>query len=113
MAESVYAWLHDPTMRDVVDRLVAASVRTDEPRAAASDGVFKGKKIVLTGTLPTLSRPQATELIENAGGKVTSSVSKATDLVVAGEEAGSKLDKAKELGVEVIDEAELKVRLGL
>ena len=70
-------------------------------------------KIVLTGTLPTLSRGQATELVENAGGKVTSSVSKATDLVVAGEEAGSKLEKAQQLGVLVIDEAELKRRLGL
>jgi DNA ligase (NAD+) len=99
-------------MRALVERLAAAGVRMDEPRAAAADGVFKGKKIVLTGTLPTLSRQQATELVENAGGKVTSSVSKATDYVVAGEEAGSKLDKAKELGVAVIDEPELLRLLG-
>jgi len=112
MAASVRAWLDDPTMRDLVARLRAAGVRMEEPRAASADGVFKGLKIVLTGTLPTLSRPEATELIENAGGKVTSSVSKATDLVVAGEEAGSKLEKAQALGIAVIDEAELLRRLG-
>lgn len=112
MAASVREWFDAPAMQDLVARLKAAGLRMDEPQAAASDGVFKGMKIVLTGTLPTLSRPQATELIENAGGKVTSSVSKATDLVVAGEEAGSKLDKAKALGVAVIDEAELLRRLG-
>jgi len=112
MAASVREWFDSPAMQDLVARLRAAGLRMDEPQAAASDGVFKGMKIVITGTLPTLSRPQATELIENAGGKVTSSVSKATDLVVAGEEAGSKLDKAKELGVAVIDEAELLRRLG-
>lgn len=111
MAASVREWFDDPAMQDLVARLKAAGLRMDEPQAANADGVFKGMKIVLTGTLPTLSRPQATELIENAGGKVTSSVSKATDLVVAGDEAGSKLDKAKELGVEVIDEAELLRRL--
>jgi DNA ligase (NAD+) len=112
MAEAVRAWCADPAMRDLVARLAAAGVRMDEPRAAAADGVFKGKKIVLTGTLPTLSRQQATELVENAGGKVTSSVSKATDYVVAGEEAGSKLDKARELGITVIDESELLRLLG-
>ncbi|MHB1298453.1 MAG: NAD-dependent DNA ligase LigA [Gemmatimonadaceae bacterium] len=112
VADAVRAWLDDPTVQDLVTRLAAAGVRMDEPRAAEANGVFKGMKIVLTGTLPTLSRPQATELIERHGGKVTSSVSKATDLVVAGEEAGSKLDKAQQLGVEVIDEAELLRRLG-
>ncbi len=112
MAEAVRAWFDDPIARDLLERLRAAGLRMDEPRAAASDGVFKGMKIVLTGTLPTLSRPQATERIESAGGKVTSSVSKATDIVVAGDEAGSKLEKAQQLGVTVIDEAELLRRLG-
>lgn len=111
MANSVREWFDSPAMQDLLARLKAAGLRMDEPQAATAGGVFTGKKIVLTGTLPTLSRPQATELIENAGGKVTSSVSKATDLVVAGEEAGSKLDKARELGIEVIDEAELLRRL--
>ena len=71
-----------------------------------------GKTYVLTGTLPTLSRGEATELIEAAGGRVAGSVSKKTDALVAGEEAGSKLEKAKELGVEVIDEGELLRRVG-
>lgn len=112
MAESVREWFDSPAMQDLLRRLQAAGLRMDEPRAAVADGVFKGMKIVLTGALPTLSRPEATELIENAGGKVTSSVSKATDLVVAGEDAGSKLEKAKELGVKVMDEAELLRLLG-
>ena len=112
IAASVRAWLDDAAMQDLVRRLAEAGVRMDEPRAAESDGVLKGLKIVLTGTLPTLSRPQATEMIENAGGKITSSVSKATDVLVAGEEAGSKLDKARELEIEVIDETELLRRLG-
>ena len=68
--------------------------------------------VVITGTLPGLSRGEATALVENAGGRVTSSVSKKTSFVVAGDEAGSKLDKATELGVEVIDEAELRRRVG-
>lgn len=112
MAESVREWFDSPAMQSLVARLAAAGLTMAEARAADVDGAFKGMKIVLTGTLPTLSRPQATELVENAGGKVTSSVSKATTLVVAGEEAGSKLDKARELGIEVIDEAELLRRLG-
>jgi DNA ligase (NAD+) len=71
------------------------------------DGVLTGKTLVLTGTLPNLTRDMAQSLIEEAGGKVASSVSKKTDYVVAGTEAGSKLEKAKELAVLVIDEAEL------
>jgi DNA ligase (NAD+) len=112
MAESVHAWLADPAARDLIDRLARRGVRMDEPRAAAASGALKGMKVVITGTLPTLSRPQATERVEAAGGKVTSSVSKATDFVVAGAEAGSKLEKARELGIEVIDEAELLRRIG-
>jgi DNA ligase (NAD+) len=112
MAESVREWFDSPAMQDLVGRLTAAGLRMDEPRSADTDGVFKGMKIVLTGTFPKHSRSEASEMIENAGGKVTSSVSKATDLVVAGEEAGSKLEKAKELGVKVIDEAELLRLLG-
>ena len=112
IGDSVHAWFADRNASALVARLAAAGVRMDEPRAVATDGVFKGLKIVLTGTLPTLSRGQATELIENAGGKATSSVSKATDLVVAGAEAGSKLEKAEQLGITVIDEAELLRRLG-
>ena len=76
------------------------------------DGPFAGKTVVITGTLPTLSRSDATALIERAGGHVSGSVSKKTSVLVAGEEAGTKLDKARQLGVEVIDEAELLRRLG-
>jgi DNA ligase (NAD+) len=71
-----------------------------------------GKTFVLTGTLPTLKRTEATKLVKGAGGKVSGSVSKKTDYVVAGDEAGSKLAKAQALGVEVIDEAALLVMLG-
>jgi len=73
---------------------------------ARPEGLFAGKTFVLTGTLPTLTREEATAKIEAAGGKVTGSVSKKTDFVLAGEEAGSKLAKAQELGVKILDEAE-------
>lgn len=111
MAEAVHDWGRDPSVVRVLTKLRAAGVRTDEPQATATGGAFAGMKIVLTGTLPTLARHEATARIEAAGGKVTSAVSKATDLLVAGEEAGSKLEKAQQLGIPVIDEAELLRRL--
>ena len=89
----------------------AHGLRFDEPRTAAAEGPFLGQTVVLTGTLPSLSRAEATRLIEGAGGTVTSSVSKKTTLVVAGDAAGSKLDRARALGIETIDEAELLRRL--
>jgi DNA ligase (NAD+) len=98
--------------RAVMKRLRAAGVNFTEPGAAAGDGPLTGLTVVLTGTLPTLSRTRATELIEGAGGRIASSVSKKTSFVVAGDEAGSKLDKARKLGVEILDEAELLRRLG-
>ncbi|MNC75099.1 DNA ligase [compost metagenome] len=84
------------------------------PEAAADkDGFFYGKTVVLTGTLPTLSRDEAAKLLEAAGAKVTGSVSKKTDVVIAGESAGSKLTKAQELGIRIIDnEDELRQLLG-
>ena len=98
--------------REVMERLRAAGVNFTEPRTANGDGPLNGLTVVLTGTLPTLSRTRAAELVEGAGGRIASSVSKKTSFVVAGEEAGSKLDKAKKLGVEILDEAELLRRLG-
>jgi DNA ligase (NAD+) len=98
-------------MRELVARLRAHGLRLDEPQKTAVSSALRGLTVVITGTLPTLSRTEAKELIQSAGGKVTDSVSKATSLLVAGAEAGSKLDKAKTLGVEIIDEAELLRRL--
>jgi len=82
-----------------------------QPARAATAGAFTGKIVVLTGTLSSMTRDEAKERIEAAGGKVTGSVSKKTDLVVAGAEAGSKLDRARELGVEVVDEARFRAIL--
>jgi DNA ligase (NAD+) len=112
IAEAVHAFFDEPKNRDLIGRLEAAGVNFVEPTAGAADGPLAGKTYVLTGTLPTLSRTDATQLIEAAGGRVAGSVSKKTDAVVAGEEAGGKLEKAKTLGVEVIDEAELLRRVG-
>jgi DNA ligase (NAD+) len=112
IAEAVVAFFAEPRNRKLIQRLRQAGLSFREPRAASADGKLTGKTYVLTGTLPTLSRSQAAEMIEGAGGRVAGSVSKKTDAVVAGEEAGGKLEKAKALGVEVIDEAELLRRLG-
>ena len=107
IANGVVAYFSDPAGRKLAEKLRGHGVNLIEPRAVAAGGPLSGKTVVITGTLPTLSRTRATTIIEAAGGRVTGSVSKATDFLVAGEEAGSKLDKAKSLGVEVIDEAEL------
>lgn len=112
IASSVASYFADPTSRALVERLRERGVRLDEPNAVQADGPLTSATVVLTGSLPTLSRGEATALVEQAGGRVTSSVSRKTTFVVAGEEAGSKLDKAVELGVEVIDEAELRRRVG-
>jgi DNA ligase (NAD+) len=107
-ADVIFAELDAPAMRRVIDGLRAAGVRLEAVRARRVEvEAVAGKTFVLTGTLPTLKRDQAADLIKNAGGKVGGSVSKKTHFVVAGEEAGSKLDKAKELGVTVLDEAGL------
>jgi DNA ligase (NAD+) len=112
IAESVSAFFKETRNRELLEALKAAGVNQVEPHAASADGALAGKTYVITGTLPTLSRSRATELIEAAGGRVAGSISKKTDALVAGEEAGSKLEKAKELGVEVIDETELLRRVG-
>jgi DNA ligase (NAD+) len=112
IAEAVTGFFTEPRNRRLVERLEQAGLTFTEPRAAGGSGRLEGQTFVITGTLPTLSRARATELIEEAGGRVAGSISKKTTALVAGEEAGSKLEKAKSLGVEVIDEAELLRRAG-
>ncbi|MBL0170757.1 MAG: NAD-dependent DNA ligase LigA [Gemmatimonadaceae bacterium] len=113
IAQSVADYVADDTSRALLERLRERGVNFTEPRAVTADGPLSGATVVITGTLPSLSRGEATAMVEQAGGRVTSSVSKKTTFVVAGEEAGSKLDKAVELGVEVIDELELRRRAGV
>ena len=112
IAEAVVRFFAEASNLELVRRLKQAGLEFSEPRAAQAGGTLKGKTYVLTGTLPTLSRGQAAELIESAGGRVAGSVSKKTDAVVAGTEAGGKLEKAQALGVEIIDESELLRRVG-
>jgi DNA ligase (NAD+) len=107
LAEMVAEELRDETIGDLIERLRAAGLKLEEEGPPPGEGPLAGKTFVLTGTLPSMSREQATEKILAAGGKVTSSVSKNTDYVVAGESAGSKLAKAERLGTEIIDEAGL------
>jgi len=107
-ADVVFAELDSEPLRAVFTGLAKAGVKLDSVRAARAEvAAIAGKTFVLTGTLPTLTRDAAGDRIRQAGGKVSGSVSKKTDYVVAGEDAGSKLDKAKELGVAVLDEAGL------
>ncbi|MCB0877098.1 MAG: NAD-dependent DNA ligase LigA, partial [Solirubrobacterales bacterium] len=114
LAESIVEQLADEnTLRLIADlRRHGLRFELDEAERRAGDGPLKDRTFVLTGTLPDLSREQATELIKAAGGKVTGSVSKKTDFVVAGDSPGSKLEKAEKLGVEVIDEAGLRALAG-
>jgi DNA ligase (NAD+) len=111
VARSVAAWFREPENKALIDRLVPhLSV---QPVAKASAGSeLAGKTVVVTGTLPTLSRDEAEDLVRKHGGTPGSSVSRKTAFVVAGENAGSKLSKAEELGVEVVDEAEFLRRVG-
>jgi DNA ligase (NAD+) len=111
IADAVTSFFADPRNRDLVERLESAGL-TPVAETAPTDGVLSGKTYVLTGTLPNLSRSEATRLLEEAGARVAGSVSKKTDAVVAGADAGGKLDKARQLGVEIIDEAELLRRVG-
>jgi len=115
VAQSVRDWFDDEGNIKLCDRLREFGVRTEAERAANSvaDERFAGKQFVLTGKLTSFTRDEARALIEARGGRVNSSVSKKTDYVVAGEEAGSKLDKAEALGVAIIDEAKFKELLGL
>jgi DNA ligase (NAD+) len=113
VAASIARFFAEPHNREVIEQLRAAGVAWAETEPAAvtapqAHGALAGKTVVLTGTLPTLTREQAGELVVAAGGRLSGSVSKKTDYVVAGDEAGSKLDKARALSVPVIDEAALR-----
>jgi len=112
VAESIHTFFRQPHNREVVEQLRACGVAWEEGEPAVrAPRPLAGKTIVLTGTLPSLSRDEAKDLLEAAGAKVAGSVSKKTDYVVAGAEAGSKLDKARELGVPVLDEDGLRALL--
>lgn len=112
VATSIRTFFDQPHNREVVEQLRACGLRWSEgPPAAVTPKPLSGKTFVITGTLPTLSRDEAKDLLEAAGAKVAGSVSKKTDYLLAGAEAGSKLTKAQELGVAVIDEEQMKALL--
>jgi DNA ligase (NAD+) len=102
VAQSIAGFFREPHNRAIVNQLIAAGLQLEQPTAAA--GGLTGKTFVLTGTLPNLSREEAAARIEEAGGKVSTSVSKKTAYVVAGADPGAKYDKARELGIPVLDE---------
>jgi DNA ligase (NAD+) len=112
VADSIVSFMSEPHNREVIEQLLASGIEfQNEERITTVD--LSGKTFVLTGTLPTLSRDQAKELLEAAGAKVAGSVSQKTSFVVAGSEAGSKLDKATELGIPILDEATLLLLLNV
>jgi DNA ligase (NAD+) len=111
MARVIHQQLADPAMRALIEDLRGLGLQFEEAGPPPGEGPLSGKTFVLTGTLPELTREQASEMIVGAGGKVTGSVSKKTSYLVAGESAGSKLSNAERLGVEVLDEAGLRALL--
>jgi DNA ligase (NAD+) len=112
MAASIAAQLAEPALRELIERLRAAGLRFEEEGPPPGEGALAGLTFVITGTLPTLTREQASERIAAAGGRVTSSVSKKTDYLLAGDSPGSKLEKAERLEVAVLDEEGLLAMLG-
>jgi DNA ligase (NAD+) len=111
VAESVADFFQVPTNRDLIERLRTAGLQFTYQSNRPKGGPLEGRVFVLTGTLPTFTREDAKALIEHAGGKVSGSVSRKTSYVVAGEDAGSKLDKAKELGIPILTEDDLRTLL--
>ena len=112
VAHSIRRFFDEPRNQELVKRLETAGLQFRHEKKQRKGGPLSGKVFVLTGSLPNWTRETAKERIESAGGKVSGSVTRKTSFVIAGEEAGSKLDKAKELGVEVLDEGGLKMLLG-
>lgn len=111
LADNLYNYFHNESNLQFIERLIASGVEFEE--VEKKSGVFEGMRIVLTGSLPTYKRGEATKLIEDNGGEVASSVSKNVGLVLAGEDAGSKLEKAQKLGIRIIDEEEFKRMLSI
>jgi DNA ligase (NAD+) len=112
MAATIHEQLHDPIMEQLIADLRERGLQFEQEGPPPGEGPLAGRTLVLTGTLPDLTREQATERIVAAGGRVTGSVSRKTDWLVAGESAGSKLAQAEKLGVAVLDEAGLLELLG-
>ena len=108
VAEMIHDQLGDPQVGDLIDDLASQGLKMEEEGPPPGEGPLSGRTFVLTGTLPDWTREEATERILAAGGRVTSSVSKKTDYLVAGDSPGSKLEKADRLGVEVVDESGLR-----
>ncbi len=104
MAQSIHAWFADVDNHALIEQLKAHGLNFDSARLEDGMGILAGKTVVLTGALPSLTRDEATQMIEAAGGRTSSSVSKRTDFVLAGEAAGSKYVKAKKLEVSILDE---------
>ena len=113
VADAVVEYFSEPKNRDLVERLGKAGLQFTFASHRPKGGPLAGRTLVITGTLPTLTREEAKRIIEEAGGKVSTSVSKKTSFLVAGEDPGSKLTKAQELGVPVIDEQGLQSLLAL
>jgi DNA ligase (NAD+) len=112
VAESIFHFFRQDVTRRVLDKLTRAELQIEAPETAGSDDRFAGKTFVFTGTLETMTRPEAEGIVRQMGGTASGSVSKKTSYVVAGESAGSKLDKANALGVPVITEAEFRRMAG-
>jgi DNA ligase (NAD+) len=112
VAKSIRRWFASEHGRAVIDDLAACGVNMTQPRRQAASDALAGKTVVITGTLQKYTRSQIEDLVKQHGGKTSGSVSKKTDYVVAGAEAGSKLAKAKELGVPVLDEAAFDALIG-
>lgn len=114
VAESIVTFFQDPFVRASIEKMLSLGVEAkapEEPQVVVTDSFFSGKTVVLTGTLHKLTRDEATERLEALGAKVTGSVSKKTDLVIAGEKAGSKLAKAQQLGIDTIEDEDELIRL--
>ena len=112
VAESIQEFFQEKRNRAVIEKLRKAGLQFEQEQICKREGKLAGKQFVLTGTLPTYSRDQAKQIIEESGGRVVGSVSKKTDYVVVGADPGSKLEKARTLGIKILDERGLRELLG-